>query len=1111
MEFFVIIFVLVVLVAPLVAVVMVSNLKGRVISLEDEVRRLKAGQRYPTPHTQPHSQPHVSTPIVSRPASVAEAEAPKDVEEIVETPVAQEAPVSEPPVIEQPASPTAPPADDEAALDEDQALADDLRARYAALVASGAVPPLQSDKEDAQIDEMAAVLENLPAAEAPYETARIPDTEPVSSTPATPAPPEKSGFVFSFEDLFGRRLPIWAGGITLAIAGVLIVKYAIDAGWLTPWIRIMGGLLFGGGLIAGAEYVYRKEAFVDDPRVRQALSGAGIATLYASILMAHNVYGLIGPVGAFAAMALITAAALGLSLRFGAPSALLGLAGGLATPALVGSMQPNVPLLSAYLALTVGGLTAVSRRQKWMWLGVAALAGGGVWSFILIVTDALAPANAIAIALLILVMAIVLPLFGFTHLGTSSTRRAIFRMIAAIIGASQIAVLVALGGFTMLHWSLFILIAAACQWLVWRERSSEDGHALFAMLPFASLILSVMLLLGWPNPGMAELGIISGILLLLHAVPLYPRIWSDDKDYPAFQWAVIGGGVFLVTMRHFADLPGFTRDIPTGLLLLGGSLLTLAPIVTGWSKVRTLASEAPLDIRLPSLMLVSGFIATVAACFLLPAWTIPLAAGAIAIAMLELVRRAGNPTAALPIPALAAAASFALLAVTPTGWDEFPALFGMVEAPSAQSVIRWGVLALVFAVFAARARPTLQQRASGAIAALLGYGTIAQFISPTFLPLVPAVGLLALTLVAARRQSELHPAIPAAQLTLVAIAIAWAAESIAMWVDFSMAALIGVALDLTALPTVMQSLTHLAIPVLLAGISLWLTRPLYAAQIDGNRLVRQSLRIVSALLIVTLLIAAHILYRHIFAASMGDDFVATGMAQRALWAAILLGLGWILIRRGDRLLPDDAPLWIAPAAGAAYLGYYSYILHNPLWNEQAVGAIPVANILLPTFALMMGALWLTEKEATSPTPAILNSTSPTLATRIIDVLRILAIILFSYQSLAQLFHGSMLYPTSVSEAENIMRSILAIALAIGFLLWGIRAKKRDWRIASLILMILAVSKVFLVDASGLTGLVRIGSFVALGFSLIGIGWLYSRQLRSEPKEESAKVGDTPKA
>ena len=53
-------------------------------------------------------------------------------------------------------------------------------------------------------------------------------------------------------------------------------------------------------------------------------------------------------------------------------------------------------------------------------------------------------------------------------------------------------------------------------------------------------------------------------------------------------------------------------------------------------------------------------------------------------------------------------------------------------------------------------------------------------------------------------------------------------------------------------------------------------------------------------------------------------------------------------------------------------------------------------------------------------------------------------------------------------------------------------------------MLLAVGKVFLVDAAGLEGLLRVASFMALGFSLIGIGWVYSRQLAvRRPAEENA--------
>ena len=63
------------------------------------------------------------------------------------------------------------------------------------------------------------------------------------------------------------------------------------------------------------------------------------------------------------------------------------------------------------------------------------------------------------------------------------------------------------------------------------------------------------------------------------------------------------------------------------------------------------------------------------------------------------------------------------------------------------------------------------------------------------------------------------------------------------------------------------------------------------------------------------------------------------------------------------------------------------------------------------------------------------------------------------------------------------------------------SSKRSWRIGSLVLMLAAVIKVFLVDAAGLEGLLRVASFMALGFSLIGIGWVYTRQLTT-PGEAS---------
>jgi uncharacterized membrane protein len=111
--------------------------------------------------------------------------------------------------------------------------------------------------------------------------------------------------------------------------------------------------------------------------------------------------------------------------------------------------------------------------------------------------------------------------------------------------------------------------------------------------------------------------------------------------------------------------------------------------------------------------------------------------------------------------------------------------------------------------------------------------------------------------------------------------------------------------------------------------------------------------------------------------------------------------------------------------------------------------------------------------------------------------RMLVIVLVGFAGLRQVFAGSVIAGVPVSAGESIGWSVLAIVLALGFLVWGIRARDRTWRAGSLALMLVAVAKVFLVDASGLEGLMRIASFLALGFSLIGLGWLYSRFLRAD--------------
>jgi uncharacterized membrane protein len=319
------------------------------------------------------------------------------------------------------------------------------------------------------------------------------------------------------------------------------------------------------------------------------------------------------------------------------------------------------------------------------------------------------------------------------------------------------------------------------------------------------------------------------------------------------------------------------------------------------------------------------------------------------------------------------------------------------------------------------------------------------------------------------------------------IALAWTVETASIWILGALLSLASIPLMVDAgFPNAAAFLNHLLIPGMLMGIGIWLLR--------GN-LPRRAMQLSVAIVCLLGFMGIHGLYRIGFAHMLPGDFAHTGVIQRLIWAALLISAGWAVWKQyGQKAIGKPIALTLI-GAGTLHALYYGLLLYNPLWNEQAVGGLPVVNLLIPIYGLVPIGIWL------------LSKIVPSIVTRFARILQVSAMILvtlFSYASLRQIFHGTFLISPGTGDVEDILRSIIAIALAIGFLLWGIRRKQRDWRIASLILMIAAVGKVFLLDASGLQGLMRIGSFVALGFSLIGLGWLYSRQLRStDPAEANA--------
>lgn len=856
-----------------------------------------------------------------------------------------------------------------------------------------------------------------------------------------------------FENLFGKTLPIWAGGITLAIAGVLIVRYAMDLGFFarifTPGVQVIAGIGFGFLLIGGAEYAWRNEAKLRDVRVPQALSGAGIATLYAAIMVAANAYGLIGPLLAFLALALVTAAALALSLRFGPPSALLGLAGGLAAPALVGALEPDVPLLATYLALTVAAMTGVARMRRWPWLAVAALAGGGGWSvWMIFAGGALDTLGALSIGAYVLLLGVAVPLLAY-----DGPRVTLLRAAAAVVGALQLALLVAQGDYTPLHWGLFALLAGAGQWLAWRERS-------LAIVPTTSLALSILLIALWPDASPFWFELIGIALLAIHALPLLARLWIAPPGLRrTIELCVLGLLIVPLTKWQLWEL----SDRALAMVALGAAGLPAAGIARGWR-----AEGRGADGRFAWLTASAAALIALALVLSLPAWLAPAAIAGVAAGLLPFGRAAGDRRVEWVATGFFGAALFALIA-TPRAFDEIPRLVGGAAEGSGAAALRWGAVALAALFLALRAERPAVRRLGQGFAAALAYGAAAQWLPPPVLVLVPAIGGAAL-LFAMRRIAPAR--VDAGAAAFAAISLAWAAPPVALWAGKAALSLGGAPMLIDgAMLTAAELLRRLAIPALLFAIPLWMLR---------GRLPRWVAIAGFAVAGAIGLIALHSLYRLGFAAVAGVDFVATGIAQRLVWEAMLVGLAWLLWRRR---LPDAARA--LAIAGTAHVFWYGVILHNPLWAEQAAGGWPLANLLLPLFLLpwlamrLLGTLF-------APAPATFE--------RAREVVTMALVALFAWATLRHAFHGSLLVDADVAPAENILRSLLLLALAIGYLLWGIRAGGRDWRLASLALMLAAAAKVFLFDASGLEGLLRIGSFVALGFSLIGIGWLYSRQL-----------------
>ncbi len=204
-----------------------------------------------------------------------------------------------------------------------------------------------------------------------------PALPPLPSEAATkPTSPPKT-FVLNpsnFDRLFDWLKENWfiaVAALSLAMAGIFLVQYGIENGILSPQNRVLAALAFGAGLIGFGEWVRRRASDESGTTafLPSAFAGAGVVTLFAAVLSAQQMYGLIGKEFAFIALVGLAALALVLGWLYGTFLTVIGLLGAVAAPFITSDgTSENVHWLFYYFALVavIGLGVDAMKRSAWV-------------------------------------------------------------------------------------------------------------------------------------------------------------------------------------------------------------------------------------------------------------------------------------------------------------------------------------------------------------------------------------------------------------------------------------------------------------------------------------------------------------------------------------------------------------------------------------------------------------------------------------------------------------------------------------------------------------------------------------------------------------------------
>jgi uncharacterized membrane protein len=769
---------------------------------------------------------------------------------------------------------------------------------------------------------------------------------------------------------------VWIGGAAVALAGLLMIKYAHDHGLIPPVLRILFGLVFAAALVWAGERVRKSRPETVADYVPAALSAAGLVTAFGSIYAAHALYDLIPGAVSFIGLGLVALGAFALSRLQGPLIAALGLLGAYIAPMLITSNDPNAWTFFPYIFVILAASIYTLRGRNWWWLGYLAIAGALAWSMLWINEGPFEMADVLPVGLFALA------------LGAASTLllegKKIFSDESGNLSSPK----------NMSNPLRLAFCGMASASTILAAQILQSRYAFVALIVFATG-MTLITAFSWFKKGWTG-ATLAAALLTFSVLFIWPEVSTQN-------WAMDESGMWSTVPGLIAP-PLFRNWMFLALAAFGG--------IGAYGYLRkTVASPWAILAASSSFMFLFGSWARVDFLMANSVWAITAMILAAALTSLAFVRR--NTSDQISAGALLTGA--ALLALF-----AFDRLFDDIWF-----TLSIAILAAAFA-WISRILPT---RAVGWISSALGsFAALRLFVGREFwgnyadLPLGPHWALYGYGLTAAL--------------------LLWASRQLN---DENFrrhkVALEGISLGLII------SLISKELRVLIGG------------GIDQDHM---TLLEISSHILAWLSAAYGLIYRQ----QLFSSFIS-------LWGSRILLAGSCAAMIGMSLLSLN-PL----ATGEAIEGNVGI---NTLWLAYVA---PVA--LLAMIARKMENLgWSKWRNAIGLLALVLVVTFVTLQTK-------------------RVFQGRFLIPEFSSDAESYALSASWLVTSIALFVAGLKLNRQTIRYGGMAVMILALLKTFGYDLWQLGGIWQIASVLGIGLSLIGMGWLYTRFVRMEIKNNDIK-------